>query len=135
MKHDIKFPAVEGISIAVVKEQEENSQTLWQVYLVNSNDFDITNLTVRSKGYGNNSEGVFQETSTLRYFINSVGAHRYEPIELIDASVFHLNNEYWVSYFVNEQIYDKKFIFVPDSIIENNLTPIPILERLGVLHK
>ncbi len=135
MKHDIKFPTVEGISIAVVKEQEENSQTLWQVYLVNSNDFDITNLTVRSKGYGNNSEGLFQETSTLRYFINSVGARRYEPIELIDESVFHLNNEYWVSYFVNEQIYDKKFIFVPDSIIENNLTPIPILERLGVLHK
>jgi len=135
MKHDIKFPAVVGISIAVVKEQEENASTLWQVYLVNSNDFDITNVTICSSGFGNNSEGVFQETSILRYFIKSIGAQRFEPIELIDASVFHLNNEYWVSYFVGEQIYDKKFIFVPDSIIEQNLTTIPILERLGVLHK
>jgi len=53
---------------------------------------------------------------------------------LIDASLFHLNNEYWVSYFVGNQIYDKKFIFVPESIIEQNLIHVPILNMQGVLH-
>jgi hypothetical protein len=56
-------------------------------------------------------------------------------IELIDPSVFHLNNEYWISYFIGSQIYDKKFIFVPETIIEQNLVQIPQLGLKGILHK
>ena len=48
--------------------------------------------------------------------------------------VFHLNNEYWVSYFIGKQIFDKKFIFVPDSIIEKNIVTIPALGLEGILH-
>jgi hypothetical protein len=55
-------------------------------------------------------------------------------IEPIDSAVFHLNNEYWVSYYIGSQIYDKKFVFVPDTICDENLTFIKILEREGVLH-
>ena len=32
-------------------------------------------------------------------------------------------------------IYDKKYIFLPETIIENNLIPIPEIGSEGVLHK
>ncbi len=43
-------------------------------------------------------------------------------------------NQYWVSYYRGQQIFDKKFIFVPDSIVPANLIPIALLGREGVLH-
>jgi len=55
-------------------------------------------------------------------------------IEPIDPSVFHLTNEYWVSYFIDGRIFDKKFIFVPDTITEKNLTFITEIDTKGVLH-
>ncbi|TAH25691.1 MAG: hypothetical protein EAZ07_06320 [Cytophagales bacterium] len=134
MKQHIQFPSVEGVYIAIVKENENLEKPVWRVYLINTNNFELSSVAIRSKGYGFASEGVSQETTVLRYFIQSVAAQHYEAIELIDHSVFHLYNEYWVSYFIGDQIYDKKFVFVPDSIVEQNLTKLPILEQLGILH-
>ena len=135
MKKDIIFPTVEGISIAILKDEVDSSSPLWQVYLINTNNYDIANVTICTHGYGNNSEGIFQETSTLRYFIQSVAAQQYELIEPIDVGVFHLNNEYWVSYFVGDLMYDKRFVFVPDTIMESNFTTIPLMGNMGVLHQ
>jgi hypothetical protein len=56
-------------------------------------------------------------------------------IEPISPEVFHINNEYWVSYYIGNQIFDKKFIFVPESIREENLIPIAQLGLEGVLHE
>ena len=57
------------------------------------------------------------------------------PVEPIEAGLFHLNNQYWVSYYRSAQIFDKKFIFVPDSIVPDNFTSIALLNRVGVLHR
>ena len=55
-------------------------------------------------------------------------------IEPIDPDLFHLFNEYWVSYYIEEQIYDKKFIFVPDSINISNISFIEMIQKEGILH-
>jgi hypothetical protein len=101
--------------------------------LINNNAFPIENTIVASKGYGEN-EGEPQRTSTLRHFLETVPANTTAVVESIDPKIFHLNNEYWVSYYVGNQIYDRRFIFVPDSICENNLIFIKELEMEGVLH-
>jgi len=88
---------------------------------------------ITSRGYGE-SKSEKQLTSTLRHMIPYMEPGTYALIEPIDESIFHLNNEYWVSYFINEQVYDKKFIFLPDSIIEENLTFIKELDTKGILH-
>ncbi len=74
------------------------------------------------------------ETSVLRHFFPTVEPQSYQVVELIDPAVFRINNEFWVSYFVDGQMYDKKFIFLPESIIKNNMTYIPILDKEGILH-
>ncbi|ALD21937.1 hypothetical protein [Hymenobacter sp. DG25A] len=137
MKDDIIFDPVEGVSVAIVPDEaaatEEGKQG-WQVYLLNHNDFPLRNVIVSSNGYGVQPNGESVRTSTLRHVILEVEPHTAVPIEPIDPDLFHLNNQYWVSYYRGSQIFDKKFIFVPDSIVPENLTRIALLQREGVLH-
>lgn len=138
MKKDILFDPVEGVSIAIIPDDDAATATEnhpgWQVYLLNHNEHALQNVIVSSNGYGTNSEGEPIRTSTLRHVLLEVEPRSAVPVEPIDPAVFHLYNQYWVSYYVGAQIFDKKFIFVPDSIVSGNLTHIALLERSGVLH-
>jgi len=132
MKKDIQFPQVVGVHIAVAHGENE-SEHLWQVILINDNEHPLESINISSRGYGV-LEDKQVETSVLRHFFPILEAKSYQTVELIDPAVFKINNEYWVSYFVGKQMYDKKFIFVPESIVHKNLTFIPILKKEGILH-
>ncbi|KAA0990694.1 hypothetical protein [Dyadobacter aurulentus] len=136
MKKDIIFHPVKRIQVAIVKSVNELNAEEWNVIVINKNDDPITNVFVTSKGYSNSESGTNsdQKTSTLRHFFPEIPAGEHAVVEPIMPDVFHLNNEFWVSYFIENQIYDKKFIFVPDSIIEANLMQIEPLGLQGVLH-
>ena len=133
MKKDIHIPKVENVTMAVARNKNELGEELWNVYLINTNGFPIENTLVASKGYGM-KDGEKQETSTLRHFLETVPANEVAKVEPIDPAVFHLNNEYWVSYYIGRQIFDKKFIFLPETIHEGNLSFIKELDMEGVLH-
>jgi hypothetical protein len=134
MKKDISFLPVEGVQVVIARQLNELNQYDWKVFLINQNAVPITNVFVTSKGYGFHDE-VKQETSTLRHYFTELKSGEYQGVESIAPEVFHLNNEYWVSYFIDGQIFDKKFIFVPDSITEQNLIPINELGLEGILHE
>ncbi len=133
MKKDIEVPEVRNVTLAVVREKNVLNQFEWKVYLINNNAFALENTLVASRGYGE-EKGEGQRTSTLRHFLETVPGKSAVVVEPIDPSVFHLNNEYWVSYYHGPQIYDKRFVFVPETICEANLTFIKELEKDGVLH-
>ncbi|MEP0985884.1 hypothetical protein [Ekhidna sp.] len=128
MRKDIDFSPVRNVHVVVACSEEG-----WKVFLINRDKNRLENVMVTSRGYGETKTET-QKTSTLRHMIPYVDAGEYALIEPIDESVFHLNNEYWVSYFIDGQVYDKKFIFVPDSLIEENLVFIEELEMKGILH-
>ncbi|GAA4046037.1 hypothetical protein GCM10022409_35120 [Hymenobacter glaciei] len=138
MKQDISFDPIEGVSVAVVLAADQalnaNGQPIWQVYLLNENDFPLENVIINANGYGQQPDGEKVRTSTLRYLFEQVPPYTAVPVEPLDPSLFHLNNQYWVSYYRGPQIFDKKFIFVPDSIVPDNFSNIPLLDRVGVLH-
>lgn len=133
MKKDIDFDPVEGVSVAIATQQNELGQPVWNVYLLNNNPFELDNVLVTSKGYGL-YEGEEIKTSVLRHMFEQVQAKSFVKIEPIDPAIFHINNEYWVSYYIGQKIFDKKFIFVPESIVESNLIDISMLNLRGVLH-
>jgi hypothetical protein len=133
MIKDIKKPEVKNVTLAVVREKNILQQIEWKVYLINNNAEAIENTLVASTGYGE-KDGETQRTSTLRHFLQTVPPKGTTLIEPIDTNVFHLNNEYWVSYYIGQEIYDKRFVFVPDSIREENLIFIKELNTEGVLH-
>ena len=133
MIKDITIPEVKNVTVAVTRTGSPGETPEWKVYLINSNEFPIENTLVASRGYGE-VEGEQQKTSILRHFLETVPANSAAIIENIDPAVFHLHNEYWVSYYIGRQIFDKRFIFVPGSICEENLSFIKELQQEGVLH-
>lgn len=133
MIKDIKIPEVKNVTLAIARKKGIGEGDEWKVYLINSNDHPLENTLVASKGYGE-KEGEQQKTSILRHFLETVSENSVALIEPIDPAVFHLTNEYWVSYYIGNQIFDKRFLFVPDTICEENLTFIKELDMEGVLH-
>jgi hypothetical protein len=133
MIRDIKIPEVKNVTLAVARKKAPGETPEWKVYLINNNDFPIENTLVASKGYGE-KDGEPQQTSILRHYLETILPNSATLIEPIDPAVFHLNNEYWVSYYIGSQIFDKRFVFVPDSIREEHLSFIKELEMEGVLH-
>lgn len=133
MIKDIKIPEVKNVTLAVARIKNVGESSEWKVYLINNNEFPIENTLVSSKGYGE-KDGEQQKTSILRHYLDTIDAKSAVLIEPIDPAVFHLNNEYWVSYYIGTQIFDKRFVFVPDTINEENISFIKELEMEGVLH-
>ena len=133
MIKDIKIPEVKNVTLAIARKKAIGESDEWFVYLINNNDHAIDNTLVASKGYGE-KDGEQQKTSTLRHFLETVNPHSAALVEPIDPTVFHLANEYWVSYYIDKQIFDKRFVFVPDSICEENLSFVKELDMEAVLH-
>ena len=132
MKKDLPDNDVKDIAIAVALERESIESKIWYVYLINLKKVAIENVLITSKGYGEkNGEQV--KTSVLRHMIPIVEANGFKLIEPIDEETFGLNNEYWLSYYIDGNIYDKKFIFLPESIIESNFIKLPVLNKPGVM--
>jgi len=132
MLKDIPKLVVENIVMAVVKEPGEDGELVWNVYLVNLYEEKIEGVLVSSKGYGT-FEGRDVKTTVLRHLIGELDPHDYAKIEPIMTDVFGLNNEYWVSFYLDKKMYDKKYIFLPESINEEFFTLIPVLNKMGVM--
>ncbi|QEC53301.1 hypothetical protein EDD80_10336 [Anseongella ginsenosidimutans] len=123
---------VRNVAMAVVLEEASAEAKSWKVYLLNLKNEAIETVMISSKGYGM-KKGKEVKTSVLRHAFPRIEAHEYALVEMIDEQVFGLNNEYWLSYYQNGTIYDKKFIFLPESIVEENLVRVPLLNKPGVI--
>jgi hypothetical protein len=132
MIKDSTFPEVEDIAVAIVQDIEGLDE--YDVYLINLKSADIKNVMVVSTGYGLVNEQQIK-TSTLRHFFDEVKQHDFIKIEPIQKEVFGLSNEYWLSFSLNNQLYDKQFIFLPETVVESNFVTIPVVGKKGVLIK
>ncbi|RZK59050.1 MAG: hypothetical protein EOO91_06320 [Pedobacter sp.] len=134
MKADLPENIVEDVAIVVALVGETPEVGSWTVYIVNYKNEPLTNVLITSKGYGE-KDGKPVKTSLLRHFIGDLAANSFAGVEAIDPAVFGLTNEYWLSYYIGKEIYDKKFIFLPESIVDNNLIRVPVLNMPGVMIK
>lgn len=134
MLKDIPEQIVEDVAMAIVPEFSAEGDKVWNVYLLNLKEETIEGVLVTSKGYGFQG-GEKVKTSTLRHFLDTIPAHSFAKVEPIIEKVFGLNNEYWVSFYVNKVMYDKKYLFLPETIRAEFFTHIPVLEKKGVMIK
>ena len=134
MKKDLPQNIVEDVGMAVVLLGETPEIKSWTVYLINFKNVAITNTMISSKGYGE-KDGKPVKTSVLRHFLGDIAPQSSKGVEAIDPAVFGLTNEYWLSFYLDGNIYDKKFIFLPDSIVDENLMRIPVVDKPGVMIK
>lgn len=135
MKKDIIIPEVENVFLAAVQEWNDDfMDKIWYVYLVNDSDYPLDAVMVVSKAFGT-IDGEMKKTSLLRHAFVEVPAVSVVKVEMLEDSVLVLNNEFMVTFFINNILYDKKFIFKAHSINQDFVEEVPILFVDGVMVK
>ena len=133
MKKDITIPEVENVFVAAVQEWSDDfMEKVWFIYLVNDSDFNLDSVMVVSKAFGT-IDGEIKKTSLLRHAFIKIPADSVVKVEMLEKSVTSLNNEFMVTFFIGNTLYDKKFTFNANSISENNVEEVPILFVDGVI--
>lgn len=135
MKKDIEIKEVQDVYVAAILEEDSNGYPAWYVYLINDKNHMIDGVMVTSKGYEDLNQPTHLKTSIMRHAIGHVPAKSNAKIELISPDVFTIYNEYWVTFFEENRLMEKKFIFGPHTIDKNFMDPIPTTDVGGVLVK
>ncbi len=133
MKKDIIIPEVENVFLAAVQAWNDDfMENIWYIYLVNDSDFDLDGVMVVSKAFGT-IDGEMKKTSLLRHAFVEVPAVSVVKIEMLEKSVLALNNEFMVTFFIGNTLYDKKFTFKANAITLGYVEEVPILFVDGVI--
>lgn len=128
MKKDIEIPIAKDVHVAIVHEwNEEFLSKEWNTYVLNNRTTQIDMVLIVSKGYDEE-----RKTSTMRHAIGVVEAKSYAKIEMLQEELFALNNEFFVTYYADNKIYEKRFLFEKNSVNENVLSNIPLFEKEGI---
>ena len=132
MRKDIPEHVVRDVAVAVVLEEESGEGKSWKVYLINLQPKTLETTLLSSRGYGTYKD-VELKTSVFRHSLGDIPPKSYLPVEVISEDVFVLNNEFFLSYYQDGIIYDKKYIFLPESIVESNFIKVPLVNKPGVM--
>lgn len=129
MKKDIEIPVAKDVYVAVIREwNDEFLSKDWNAYLINDRKDAIEMTIVVSKGFDGD-----KKTSTMRHGIGVVEAKSYRKIEFLQEEVLALNNEFFVTFFAENKLFEKRFLFPKHTISENHLNTIPIIDKEGIL--
>ena len=133
MKSDINIPEVENVFLAAISQYSDDfGENVWNVYLINDSDFDIENVMVVSSASGTVA-GEMKKTSLLRHAFEKVVAISFVKVEMIEKQVLQLNNEFMVTYFLNNRLYDKRFIFKKHFDTQSDREEVPLLFVEGII--
>lgn len=131
MKKDIPIPEVKGVYVAVVQEYNDIYKTNdWNAYIINDKDVDLEMILIVSRGYSQE-----KETSLMRHKLDRLPKKGYAKIELLQEEVLSLNNEFKVTFFEGNSMFDKTYSFRKNTINVHALQPIPLMEARGILVK
>lgn len=131
MKKDIQIPKVEGVYIAVVNEFNEVYKTQdWNAYIINDKTVDLDVVLIVTSGFSKE-----KTTSVFRKKLDKLPAKSFAKIELMPEELFALNNDFKVSFFEGNQMFDKTYLFRKNTINEKALQTIPLMKVKGVLVK
>ena len=133
MKKDIVVPKVEGVYVAIIQQwNDEFEWNDWMAYVINDTDKQIENVLVVSKGYGK-KDGKEIKTSIMRHGMKFIEPKSYAKVELIHEDALELNNEFWITFFEDNKLMDKKFVFRANTINDRALRPVPHINKKGVV--
>ncbi|CAM3470364.1 Phenylalanyl-tRNA synthetase subunit alpha [Flavobacterium longum] len=133
MQKDISIPEVKNVFMAAIQEWNDDFlANVWNVYLVNDSDDELHDIMVVSKAFGT-LNGEMRKTSLLRHALVEMPPVSAVKIEMIEDSVLALNNEFMLTFFIGNTLYDRKYTFVANSIKEENTEEVPHLWKPGVI--
>lgn len=135
MKKDIEIPIVENIEIVVLKEfNEDYLQDSWYAYLFNNSTSPIEAVMIVSKAEGT-IDGEQRNSSLFRHAFKSLAPNESQKVELLEESIFQLDNTFMLTFFQEGKLFDKNYVFPANTIKEENATDLPFSTKKGILSK
>ncbi|SIS39519.1 hypothetical protein SAMN05421766_101455 [Zobellia uliginosa] len=129
MKKDIEIPIAKDVHVAIVREwNEEFLSKDWNAYILNNRADAIEMTIVVSKGYDDE-----RKTSTMRHGLGLISAKSFAKIEVLQEDILALDNEFFVTFFAEGKLFEKRFVFPKNTINERDLQPIPLIDLEGIL--
>lgn len=129
MKKDINIPLVKDVYVAVVLEYDDVYKTNdWNAYIINDKDVALEMVLIMTRGFTET-----KATSTMRHKLDKLPAKSYAKIELMQEEILGLNNEFKVTFFENNKMFDKTYLFRKNTINTKALQPLPLMDVKGVL--
>ena len=131
MKKDIEIPKIEGVYMAITHDYNKTFKTNdWNAFLINEKDETLEMVLIVSHGFDGDIK-----TSTMRHKLEKLPAKSGAKIELMQDEVLKLNNEFKLTFFLKNKLYEKTFLFKKNSIKESALRQIKILDKKGIIAK
>lgn len=131
MKKDIEIPQVKGVYVAAVRVENKAFRSQdWNAYLINDKNEPIEMVLIIARGYDDKDN-----TSTMRHSIKILPAKSYAKIEFMQDEVLRLNNEFLVTFFIDNRMYEKKFTFNKNTVKEGAAVKLPVIPEKGILAK
>lgn len=135
MQKDISIPKVENVYVAAVQEWNDDfMENSWYVHLINESDAKLEMAIVVSRAYGL-INGEERKTGTFRHAFKEVEPNSAVKIELLENNVLQLNNEFMVTFFIGDKLYDKTYVFRTNTINDRALVDVPVMNQKGILVK
>ncbi|CAM3743578.1 hypothetical protein FLGE108171_13085 [Flavobacterium gelidilacus] len=133
MKADIVIPKVENVHIVAIQDFSDDFQeNCWYAYLLNATNETLEMAMIISKAYGL-IDGENRNTMQLRHAFATLAPQTAVKVEFLENNLLQLNNEFSLSYFIGNKMYDKKFIFKANSINVDAQTDLPAINKIGVM--
>jgi hypothetical protein len=112
LKKHITIPSVSGLQLAIVREFNNDFKTYdWNAYLINKQSNTIDMVLILSHGYDEN-----KQTAQMRHKIDTLPANAVAKFEFLENKVLELNNSFKVTFFSDNQLFEKDFIIKKNSI-------------------
>lgn len=133
MKADIEIPKVENVHIVAIQDFSDDFQeNCWYAYLLNATNETLEMAMIVSRAYGL-IDGENRNTMQLRHAFATLAPKTAVKVEFLENNLLQLNNEFSLSYFIGNKMYDKKFIFKANSINTKDQVDLPAINKLGVI--
>jgi hypothetical protein len=129
VRKDIDIPKVQDVYIAAVKELHPEYKTEdWNAYIINDGNSPLEVILIVVQGYDDTDM-----TTHMRHTIPVLPAKGYAKIEFMEESIFRLNNFFSVTYFLDNKMYEKRWEFPANTIMDDNAIDVPVMHKKGVL--
>lgn len=129
MKKDIEIPKAEGVKLLAVKEfHKELGEKVWNIFLYNAGSRVMDTVMIVLRG---SSED--RQTSVMRKSLNRLEPGSYARLEFLREELLGFKNEYLITYFDQDKMYEKNFLLAPGTIKEDHIKPIEETGLSGIV--
>lgn len=129
MRKDIDIPVVKDVYVAAVREFNSDFDSFdWNAYIINDNVEPLETVLIVSQGYDTKDM-----TAPMRHSLRELPGKSYARIEFLEDSILKLDNFFSVTYYLGDDLYDKRYELPAHSVIEDNAVSLPVMKSKGVL--